>query len=267
MTDREKILDKLRKLQAHADSAEEIGNEAEAQAFAAKIQELLTAYKISMSEVRVEGVEEEPINKTDVYWGTLGMAKHRKPSAWAEMLARIVAKAYYCDFVAVRAPKGCRGDTGGWIGFFVGTDTDRKITIQMYVILSRFIQSEATKAYNEFWKQLVRQGEPVQLARGFRKGWIEGFLMRLAERFEEEVRPKATVPASNTSAIVLVRRNALARIKEWIDKDKGISNDCRSPQMADGSEYGIEAGRQAADRINLRQKAVEGTRTEARRIR
>lgn len=53
MTDREKILEKLRKLQAHADSAAEIGNEAEAEAFAAKVQELLTAYKISFATAGV----------------------------------------------------------------------------------------------------------------------------------------------------------------------------------------------------------------------
>ena len=43
MTDTERIIDKVRKLQAHADSAAEIGSEEEAEAFAAKVQELLTA--------------------------------------------------------------------------------------------------------------------------------------------------------------------------------------------------------------------------------
>jgi len=42
MSDVETIIDKLRKLRAHAESAQKIGNEAEAQAFAAKVQELLS---------------------------------------------------------------------------------------------------------------------------------------------------------------------------------------------------------------------------------
>lgn len=48
---KEKTLDKVQKLHAHAESAKELGNEA----FAAKIQELLTAYKLSMAEVRCPG--------------------------------------------------------------------------------------------------------------------------------------------------------------------------------------------------------------------
>ena len=47
----ENVIDKLRKIMAHAASAREIGNLAEAEAFAAKAQELLLRHKLDMTEV------------------------------------------------------------------------------------------------------------------------------------------------------------------------------------------------------------------------
>ena len=47
----DQIIEKLRKLIAHEQSARTIGNIAEAEAFASKIQDLLTAHKLDMSEV------------------------------------------------------------------------------------------------------------------------------------------------------------------------------------------------------------------------
>jgi hypothetical protein len=48
----EKILDKLGKIKAHMESAQEIGNEAEAQAFAAMLQSLLLKHKLEMTDIQ-----------------------------------------------------------------------------------------------------------------------------------------------------------------------------------------------------------------------
>ena len=50
---RDKMIDRIQKLLAHADSAKKLGNEEEAQAFAAKVNELLLKHKLSMSSVEV----------------------------------------------------------------------------------------------------------------------------------------------------------------------------------------------------------------------
>ena len=68
----EKILEKLGKIKAMADSAKEIGNEAEAQAFAAMLQNLLLKHKLDMTDVQY-GVhlQEEPVEQSFVGGGII----------------------------------------------------------------------------------------------------------------------------------------------------------------------------------------------------
>ena len=49
MTTQEKVIDKIRKLNAMAEGAEKIGNRTEAEAFATKVQEMLLNHKLTMS--------------------------------------------------------------------------------------------------------------------------------------------------------------------------------------------------------------------------
>lgn len=67
-----KMLDKARKLQAHADSARNLGNEAEAQAFAKKARELLKRYA---SESRKRASTPHPISYSHALF-VLGMHEH-----------------------------------------------------------------------------------------------------------------------------------------------------------------------------------------------
>ena len=95
MNDREKILEKLQKIKAHAESAEKIGSQAEAEAFAAMFQQLLLKHKISATEVEVEQLErDEPVDKFQVDWQDIRVRSTR--IAWIERLAGIVARAYFC---------------------------------------------------------------------------------------------------------------------------------------------------------------------------
>ena len=57
-----KILEKLGKIKNHMESAKEIGNEAEAQAFAAMLQTLLLKHKLSLTDVEYASeMKDEPI--------------------------------------------------------------------------------------------------------------------------------------------------------------------------------------------------------------
>ena len=49
-----KILEKIKKLIRHKESAEKIGSISEAEAFAVKIQKLLNEYNISLSDIDLE---------------------------------------------------------------------------------------------------------------------------------------------------------------------------------------------------------------------
>lgn len=247
--DREKILDRLRKLNAMAESAAELGNEHEAQAFAAKVQELLTAYKLSRADIGSSAAKDEPINITYVSWSDLNLEPRRVRVGWTERLGYFVAEAYYCDFIIC--------GWGGNIGMLVGAETDRKIAVYMYVTLGRFLQILVEKEYAAAWKRCAAAGD-VTLCRGFKAGFTFGFLTRLKERFDEEIRPKADVPLSTTTAIVHVRKDSLDKVRSWM-KDNLETKKIRSTQLDDGSRDGRNRGRSAADALDLNKKALDKT--------
>lgn len=246
------IKEKIRKLKAHMESAKKIGSEEEAQAFAAKVQELLTAYKLREADIGTGADPEEPINTSVLTWQEMGLKVRRSRIGWAERLAHLCAHAYYCDFVVA--------SDRHFIGWFVGAGTDRDMCRFMFVSLGRFLENEADRQYNrEFYRHYVPGVKStVRHVRGFRAGFMIGFLTRLRQRFEEEVRPKDKTPEASirTEAIVLVRRNAMARVEAWM-REHFPTTPCGRTTMDGGSYEGRKAGFEAADAINLRPNPIE----------
>jgi hypothetical protein len=61
------LIDRLQKLIAHERSSRDIGNTAEAEAFAVKIQTMLTQHKLTMSDVEFEAQDAtDPIGHDEV---------------------------------------------------------------------------------------------------------------------------------------------------------------------------------------------------------
>lgn len=263
MTDPKKILDLLQKLVAHAESATKIGNEEEAKTFAAKIQELLGKYKLSMADVKGTAHVGEEINTTIVTWRSIGLPERSIPIWWPEILGRVVANAYYTIFVAVRGNgMKLKTTTHGQIGYFVGAETDRKFVVWMFAYLARFIETEARREHDRLYRQYKKAGFDTGELRNFQKGWIEGFLVRLIERFEEEFeedKPETTEAPSGSQAIVL-RTGAFALCEQWLklhQPNVSQANDNQKHELPDGSTEGFEAGLKAADSIDLKKKVIE----------
>jgi Protein of unknown function (DUF2786) len=255
MGSRDEILDKIRKLHAHAESAEEIGNEAEAQAFAAKVQELLTAYKLSMADIGTgKSVAEEPVGIEYITWQDLELDIRSKRVAWTEQLAQLISEAYYCKFVISRGV--------GRIGFFVGTDTDREIAKFMFITIGRAlnkIAEAANRAYKiKLWKEAGSPRPYVEPdeARGYKAGFMVGFLQRLHERFREELNPKVSV--AQTQAIVLVRKDAIKRVNEWCDENLNLKS-MPGIGIRSGNSKGRAHGRDRANELSLKSNPISRT--------
>lgn len=250
MSDVETIIDKLRKLRAHAESAQKIGNEAEAQAFAAKVQELLSKYKLSMSQVEYEARDEkDPIAEERVNWEAHGFKQKRQRIAWVEILASIVARAYYCRILI--AP----GSNTIW---FVGRNEDRKMAEFMLVTLIRFLDGEgkyysglAGQEYVKFYNECKARG-CVEESRGFREAFLRGFITRLSKRFDDELR-RVSAEVSTSTAIIRVS-NALAEVDRYMEKFKDHAS---SVHMNRSNVEGYARGRAAADRVNLKPNVLE----------
>lgn len=77
------IIEKLRKLIAMEQSARSIGSLAEAEAFASKVQELLSKHKLEMSEIELDEQEEsDPIDWEEVRTDEAGFKTKRGRAAW-----------------------------------------------------------------------------------------------------------------------------------------------------------------------------------------
>lgn len=259
---RDEILEKIRKLQRHADSAAEIGSEAEAQAFAAKVQELLTAYKLSAADIGSGHKAEESVNITYFGWKSCGLKVRKARVPWAEQLARLVSRAYYCEFViSLQLKETLDGRTvysEGGIGILVGADTDRTTAVWMFTVLARFLENLAEREYNKAFYARYNHGGDVSEVRGFRAGFVFGFLQRLGERFEEEIRKAESGAQSAGSAIVLVRKNSLSKVHDYMRDSMRLKMQ-RGRGLSDGGNgLGKQKGRSAADSLDLGRKAVGG---------
>ncbi|HEY6327854.1 MAG TPA: DUF2786 domain-containing protein, partial [Blastocatellia bacterium] len=103
--------EKIRKLITHAESASNIGNAAEAEAFAARVTELLIKHKLSMEEVWSDG--EARI--------TIGEERIPGRKNWMRLLAQAISKSHACEFLV--APDRL---------IFIGPDGDREVTVYLF---------------------------------------------------------------------------------------------------------------------------------------
>lgn len=146
MTDTEKLLDKLGKLKRHAESAKQIGNEAEAQAFADMFQRLVLANKIDVSEVSFEEQErEEPVGSHYIDYHKHGVKLKSRRTEWIQSLAGVVAEAHFCRILV---------HPGSSRITLVGRKSDCEVAEYVLVTLQRAAEKMAKRAYYKHWFEL-----------------------------------------------------------------------------------------------------------------
>lgn len=128
----EKIIDKIRKLFALAESEEAIGNKAAADTINEKATALLIKYKLEHKDV---ADVQETIDVGAIYYAPVmgktfvvnpfvrANAKNTKRIYWFEQLAKVVANAFFCKASV---------DTRSAEIFFYGLDMDREIAVLVF---------------------------------------------------------------------------------------------------------------------------------------
>lgn len=250
----EKLLDKLAKLRRHAESAKEIGNEAEAQAFAEMFQKLVLANKIDVSDIDFEQQEaEEPVDKHYINYQKAEIPLKRKRIDWVESLAHVVAEAHFCRILV---------HLGSSRITLVGRKSDCEVAEYVLVTLQRAAEKMAKKAYYKYWFELFeicrKCGEQksshnndfcgfessTYKAAGFKASWLEAFVGRLAQRYREQRQGY-----SGSTALVRINKAEKA-VSGWIEENvKGNAN-ALSRSRRWNSE-GNRQGKAAADALDL----------------
>ncbi len=247
-----KVIDKVRKLRRHAESAQQLGNEAEAQAFAARVQEMLTTHKLSLSEVEWDA----DVSKSTVIERTVGYAEEFKFKKarilWEEKLAGIIAQAHFCRL--------CVGTKTNHLTF-VGTEQDTEVCEFAFVTLHRLAAIISEREYCKYFWECDRQGQ-VHLARGYKANFLLGFLVRLRQRLDEQ---RERTQASSSLALTRLS-TAITKVNRYFSEHYEQPGKMSRPlkHKVPVNSAGYDRGVQVADGVNLN-RPVEGS-PETRRL-
>jgi len=247
----DKLLDKLQKIKKMADGAAAIGSEAEAQAFAEMLQKMLIEHKLEMSDIEFEAYEkEEAVVKQMIDYSKYPDLELKKTRVlWTERLAGVIARAHMCRILV---------HTGSNRISLVGRKDDIAVAEYMIVTLFRATEKIAKTAHMKYiWEVYKRDGD-THAAQGFKKAFIQSFIMRLADRYREE-------QAKHKSSTALVRLSGQAADdfinKKTVDPNTGrekkdYKNAYSLTNRLSRNSEGHHRGREAANQVNLRANAM-----------
>jgi hypothetical protein len=242
ITDRDKLVDRVRKLLDKAASAKELGNEAEAATFAAGAQKMMAKYKLELSEVEYAKLQrDEPVGDSRV----AGVGK-RKRELWVELLAAVVARAHYCRTLVYNHSDDI---------LLVGTPTDRAVAEYVFTTLRDFGYRKSDLDARAFRRNLRKQvGATYGDNKHFRAAWLDAFVGRIAERYEAE-RTTLKLEAAKAGTSLVRLDQALTRVDdELVERKKrgGIGRARAASHRYSSNELGRAAGRAAGDAATIR---------------
>lgn len=121
----DRILQLIRKLIAHEESARKIGSVQEAEAFAARIQSLCDRYRLRLADLSAEELDE---HVNDEFWThqNLGRKAQQRSAPWIDLLAVAVAKGHACRVIGTQGQCKFR---------FTGVQADAAVASAMFGVL------------------------------------------------------------------------------------------------------------------------------------
>ena len=243
---REDLITRVAKLKAHADSAKDLGNLKEAEAFATKVQALLTEHKLEMSEIEfTDYVESEPVEQEWLSGEDYGQGRKSKRTLWVQTLASGIARTNSCKIVV---------QTGSNSICFIGKKSDREIVTYLFTMLvpeldkiSRREQRLAKRDWNE-WHEFPRN---------WRRSWLEGAADGIYNRLKDAEK-KAEQQAGLATGNALVRlTSAKQEVEQWMAKQRYRKAGNMGGAL-NGAAYG--KGKAHAKGMNLR-RGIDGSGT------
>jgi hypothetical protein len=197
--------------------------------------------------------DKDPVVELKVDFEKYHIEKSKVRIAWMETLARYIANAHFCQILI--AP----GSNKVW---FVGTRSHATVAEYLFGTMVPAISTMSKKAEVHYWKATGSGRGKDNKARGYRAAWIDAFVVRLWERFDE-VRKEALAAQVRdrgiSNEVGLMRlEGAVVKVRKYIDdkfsgrKGGAGTLNYRFRNHAEGRE----AGRAAADSVNLGKRGI-----------
>lgn len=232
-----KIIEKLKKLIRHEQSARDIGNIGEAENFAAKIQELLDAHNLSMSQIDMEEARSSVDRSSDGQY-----ALHQ----WQKIFVINIAEL-----------NGCQCVFSGKEITLIGGEEDRLIVFEVYRYFEKLARDFTNTSLQE-WKltaEYKRKRKKIYHSKLFVKSFLLGFVRALIRRFREH-HEAAKRAASNEQALIFIG-NKLANANQWVVQNLKISTTpIESPKYSKLKSDAYGKGYQAGNSVALTTQTI-----------
>lgn len=234
---------KLSKLIAKEESARELGNQAEAEAFAQKIQAMLLEYELSMDEFRdKQGNVVDDVNKEKVELGDL-LGSHE--GTWIYRLYSACSPTNFCDCIH---PFKYEYE----YLTLIGTQLNREFVHYMVNQLISKLRELARRSFKDYGGTDKRN----TYIRSFLAGAVKG----IRERLEAE-REKAKANSEQVYGLVLAKDAALKTYMESEYPPGSLGKKAqRVPQSVAGFVEGLLHGRSVGINKGVNGKGMGGTK-------
>lgn len=258
------IIEKLRKLIAMEQSARSIGSLTEAEAFASKVQELLSKYKLEMSEVELDEQEEsDPIDWEEVHTDEAGFKTKRGRTGWQLRIAAGLAVANNVRLVTTRTNAV----------HFAGRGSDREICKILFIYLLELAKEMAATATKNYRKEKIRETQNLyggmdispamvsRFTREYKASWYSGFGLAVEKRFMDKHKEMMAQYAQSVAVV-------------HINKDKEAINEFLQGRIQLGrriresirNRAGYEAGRASGESVNLTSNRLQSATGRSARL-
>lgn len=201
------ILNKLKKLMNHEKSARHLGNIAEAEAFAAKIQKILLTHHLTLDHSGNHQTD-EPIAHRVVPAEEAELRPRKSREEWTERLADAIARNFLCRLLLLPNSNTV---------VFVGRRTEREAAAAMYLRLIHISQQLCEKEFR-LWKSTLGHACTVSGqacctadSRRWKRSFLVGFATGLDDRLSRTRRAAYAHGAASGTHLVPLRslENAL----------------------------------------------------------
>jgi hypothetical protein len=230
--DLNKVVDKLKKLMRHQASAAEIGSQAEAEAFAARIHALAEEYNVALSEVSLEDQstgDNDVINRELRFkdaFGDLSKGKSELIPKWVDYLTGTLTHFHGCKSIT-------RANT---VICVIGPAIKVELVTYLLLTLGRAARRLAAER-GLFLRRMYGTAGP-----GFEENFLMGFVGGIGTQLKRREEEAAAARASSVTALVLRKE---AEISAVIERDFGKvepGTKYRGPSNKAAYSEGLKAG-------------------------
>jgi len=228
-----RVIDKIKKMIRHRDSAAQIGSQAEAEHFAATIHRLAEEYDIALSEINLEdqttgenGVINRMMNFKETWGADLSKGKSEGVPKWCSHLMGNLTHYHGCKSIINAEVNLC----------VIGPAVKVELITYLFLTLGRTARRLCSERSRHLRRLYGTAGPKFE--ENFLMGFVAGIGARLREREEEAKR------ARDAGCTALVLRTEKA-IDEVIERDFGkVTNGAKYKGPSNSAAYmeGIRHG-------------------------